>query len=199
MGFYDALRFANWMSNGQGGGDTKTGAYTLLGGAATPSNGDTVIRNAGAAIFLPTRDEWFKAAYYEASSTSYNLFATRSNSTPNCVAPTAAPNSANCSDIGAVGDLTPVGGYTGSPSPYGTFDQAGNVREWNETIESGGRVIQGGSFLDPAGTTEGGSIHSADQGNAILGFRLVMIPEPGSGLLVLTGVLGLAGWRRARA
>src|SRR4030095_14984791 len=25
----DALRFANWLSNGQGSGDTETGAYTL--------------------------------------------------------------------------------------------------------------------------------------------------------------------------
>jgi formylglycine-generating enzyme required for sulfatase activity len=32
VSFYDALRFANWLTNGQGGGDTETGAYTLLGG-----------------------------------------------------------------------------------------------------------------------------------------------------------------------
>lgn len=29
---YDAMRFANWMHNGQGSGDTETGTYTLLGG-----------------------------------------------------------------------------------------------------------------------------------------------------------------------
>lgn len=27
--WYDAVRFANWLNNGQGGGDTETGAYTL--------------------------------------------------------------------------------------------------------------------------------------------------------------------------
>ena len=27
VSFYDALRFTNWMNNGQGGGDTETGAY----------------------------------------------------------------------------------------------------------------------------------------------------------------------------
>jgi len=32
MSFYDALRFANWMNNGQGSGDTETGSYTLLSG-----------------------------------------------------------------------------------------------------------------------------------------------------------------------
>jgi len=31
------------------------------------------------------------------------------------------------------------------------------------------------------------------------GFRLAMIPEPSTGLLVMVGLLGLAGWRRAGA
>jgi hypothetical protein len=31
------------------------------------------------------------------------------------------------------------------------------------------------------------------------GFRLATIPEPGTGLLVFAGLLGLAGWRRGRA
>jgi hypothetical protein len=31
------------------------------------------------------------------------------------------------------------------------------------------------------------------------GFRLVMIPEPSTGLLVIAGLLGLAGGRRTRA
>jgi formylglycine-generating enzyme required for sulfatase activity len=65
---YDALRFASWMNNGQGNGDTETGAYTLLGGTATPSNGLTVTRNPGATIVLPSEDEWYKAAYYDAMS-----------------------------------------------------------------------------------------------------------------------------------
>ena len=37
--WYDTIRFANWLNNGQGTGDTETGAYTLLGGTPTPSNG----------------------------------------------------------------------------------------------------------------------------------------------------------------
>ena len=35
---YDAFRFANWLHNGQGDGNTETGAYTLVGGTPTPSN-----------------------------------------------------------------------------------------------------------------------------------------------------------------
>ena len=64
VSFYDSLRFANWLHNGQGDGDTETGAYTLLGGTAIPSNGLTVTRNPGASVFLPSENEWYKAAYY---------------------------------------------------------------------------------------------------------------------------------------
>jgi formylglycine-generating enzyme len=71
VSFYDSLRFANWLSNGQGSADSETGAYTLLGGTATPSNGDTVTRNGGADIFLTSENEWYKAAYTApAASTS---------------------------------------------------------------------------------------------------------------------------------
>jgi len=46
-------------------------------------------------------------------------------------------------------DLTPVGSYTGSASPYGTFDQGGNVTEWNEAVSPPAwrRKVRGGSYL----------------------------------------------------
>ena len=53
--FYDTLRFANWLNNGQTPGSTETGAYTLLGGTPTPSNGNSITRNADATVFLPER------------------------------------------------------------------------------------------------------------------------------------------------
>jgi hypothetical protein len=56
-------------------------------------------------------------------------------------------NTANCDD--AVGDLTNLGSYAGSSSPYGTFDQGGNVWEWNETIVADpDRGLRGGAFWD---------------------------------------------------
>ena len=45
VSFFDAVRFANWMNNGQGSSNTETGSYTLLGGGDPPSNGNTVTRN----------------------------------------------------------------------------------------------------------------------------------------------------------
>ncbi len=201
VSFFDALRFANWMNNGQGSSDTETGAYTLLGGTATPSNAAIVTRNAGATIVLPSEDEWYKAAYYDALSTSYFDYPMGSNALPTCGLPFAAPNTANCGN--EINAPTAVGSYTGSPSPYGTFDQGGNVVEWMDTIigPPDGRVLRGGSFEnDPsllAASLRGNGGFTGE--NYVIGFRIAMVPEPGTGLLVIAGLLGLAGWRKAAA
>jgi sulfatase modifying factor 1 len=209
VSFYDALRFVNWMNNGQGNGDTETGAYTLLepysvdhtGRYTVPSNGATVTRNPGATIVLASEDEWYKAAYYDPISASYHEYPTGSDTATICTAPTAAANSANCGH--AVGDLTSVGSYTGSASPYGTFDQGGNVWEWNEAIIGSNRGNRGGSFTDSPfylSTTPRFSRRPTEE-NAVAGFRLAMIPapEPGTGLLVVAGLLGLGVRRRVSA
>ena len=201
VSFYDALRFANWMNNGQGNASTETGAYTLLGGTPTPSNGTTVTRNGGATIALTSEDEWYKAAYYSPGGVYFD-YPAGSNAQTACSTPTAAANSANCQN--AVFTPTIKGSYTGSASPYGTFDQGGNLYEWNEAIFVSGsfRVLRGGSFPfapNALAATDRDSQGAAD-GSDDLGFRLV--PEPGKDLLLVSGVLsllGLAGWRRARA
>jgi PEP-CTERM putative exosortase interaction domain len=202
VSFYSAMRFANWLNNGQGSGSTETGAYTLLGGTATPSNGTTVTRNAGATIALPTEDEWYKAAYYDSRSTSYFDYPAGSNTATTCGAPTATPNSANCGF--AVGDVVAVGSYSGSASPFGTYDQGGNVFEWSETLVAPGqgtwRNTRNGSFdVGPAylAADSRGGFEPQNRMN-IVGIRIAMIPEPSTGLLVVAGLIGLAGRRRAR-
>jgi formylglycine-generating enzyme len=201
VSFYDSLRFANWLHNGQPTGEqnnttTEDGAYTIT---AQGIADNSITRNAGATIFLPSEDEWYKAAYYNALTTSYFTFPAGSDTQTACAAPTATANSANCEN--AVGDFTAVGSYPGSASPYGTFDQGGNLWEWNEAAINGFfRGIRSGSFnsteeilaastrffLDPLDETNDG------------GIRLASLPEPSTGLLVIAGLLGIAGWRRAR-
>ena len=88
VSWYDSIRFANWLNNGQGAGDTETGAYTLLGGTPTPSNGLSITRNAGATWFLPSENEWYKSAYHQPAAQggdtdNYWLYPTGSNTDPN--------------------------------------------------------------------------------------------------------------------
>ena len=201
--FYDALRFANWLENGQptgaqGGSTTEDGSYTITQ-AGIDTN--TVARNPGARIVLTSEDEWYKAAYYDAVTGSYFEYPAGFEAQTACVLPGPDPNTANCAGrVGGPpfpGEPTDVGSYPGSPSPYGTFDQGGNLYELTEGRSGLGRIGRGGAYIADVqllAAAERGSV-GADLAFASIGFRLVLVPEPGTGLLVATGLVALA-WRR---
>ena len=149
VSWFDAARFANWMENGQGSGSTETGAYTLVGGQ---TSGTAPAKNPGAAFYIPTENEWYKAAYYSpvkggVGSPGYYAYATQSDSAPGNIIGSGT-NQANyitgagfsVTQSGGVNAsrypnqnyLTDVGAFTGSESFYGTFDQSGNVFQWND-------------------------------------------------------------------
>lgn len=73
----DAIRFANWLHNGQGDADTESGAYTIT---TFPRHEDSPIlngywiaeRNEDAEWFIPSLDEWVKAFYLESNSLEQN-------------------------------------------------------------------------------------------------------------------------------
>jgi formylglycine-generating enzyme required for sulfatase activity len=201
VSFYDVLRFANWLNNGQGSSDTESGAYTLLGGDDIPSNGLTVMRNAGADVFLTSESEWYKAAYYSPAGVYFG-YPTGTGIQPGCVAPASdTGNSANCSGAGSV--LTDAGAYGQSESPYGTYDQGGNVYEWNESIVvNTHRGFRGGCWACSASdllVTNPYDVVPTYESNTV-GFRVATLaPEPGSGLLGMTAVLGLGLLRRRTA
>jgi formylglycine-generating enzyme required for sulfatase activity len=200
VSFYDSLRFANWLHNGQPTGPQNAG--TTEGGAYTFSDATTVgARNASATIFLTSEDEWYKAAYYDAFSTSYFDYPAGSNTQTTCAAPGATANTANC--LNAVGDLTDVGSYTGSASPYGTFDQGGNVWEWTEGyVADGGFYVQrGGAYSFIPGNLESSIERLGTPTDEVdfVGFRVAMVPEPSTALLLMVGLIGFARWRRVDA
>jgi len=191
VSFYDILRFANWLNNGQPTGPqdnvtTEDGAYTIT---VLGTSNNSITRNAGATIFLTSEDEWYKAAYYDPVSTSYFEYPAGSDTQTVYAAPGATPNTAN--EAGAVGDLTEVGSYTGSASPIGTFDQGGNVNEWNEAVSftcCGGipvsdvRGLRGGGFnsspFDLAASRRSAGVPTEPNGNFGRGFRVASILEP---------------------
>jgi len=169
VSWFDAARMANWMMNGQGSGSTEMGAYTLNGATS-----GIVLANAGAQVYIPTQDEWYKAAYYNATSQTYSLYPNGQN--------TITTADANYSSSGS----TDVGTYSGDPSSYGTFDQGGNVHEWNDAVQGSLRRIRGGAYSDSHWTMQSlypSNVPPSAEGDTI-GFRLASVPEPSS--LVLT-------------
>ncbi len=163
----DAARFSNWLQNGQPTGaqdlsTTEGGAY-LLNGATSADALMLVSRKLGATWGIPTKNEWYKAAYYQPASLggdsdNYWDYPMKTNSKPySDQPPGATPDNtrvgnfyqndliANGYDDGfavpgspfpsdSQNMLTDVGAYTLSSSFYGTFDQGANVTEWTEEI-----------------------------------------------------------------
>jgi len=143
--FWGAVRFVNWLHNGQGNGDVQTGAYTLTGPGGFPSNANTVVRNPGARYFLPTENEWYKAAYYDGATDTYYDYPDGNDTQTVCATPSATPGTANC-DFSVL-EPVDVGSYTGETGIYGIYDMSGNALEWTETIaDVGQREARGGSW-----------------------------------------------------
>ena len=180
--WYDAVRFTNWLNNGGGDGDTETGACTFPPGM--PYSGGILTRNAGAKVFIPTRDEWYKAAYFDPAKPGgpgYWRYPTRSNTSPDSDQPpgTQAPDPRRVAnwfkDDGIANGyndgyavtgstefpfdrtpLTDVGAYTLAAGPWGTFDMGGNASEFDERIRVAGVQINVGVSGGSFGGAGGG-------------------------------------------
>ena len=99
--------------------------------------------------------------------------------------------------------VTPVGGYTQSTTFYGTFDQNGNVNEWTDTLIDNGnytqRVVEGGSWIKFSGSLAASfrsEPDTPDTETIDVGFRLALVPEPASALLLLPALAPLLTRRR---
>ena len=158
VNFYNAARFANWLMNGQPTGSqdsstTETGFYTFSDATTISSQGtrSASLIDGKNWVAIASEDEWYKAAYYDptlnSGSGGYYLYPAGSDSKPTKSAPTSDLNSANYGGSNVVGSTTVVGSYSGAPSPYGTFDQGGNVQEWTDSIpEESERAVRGGWY-----------------------------------------------------
>jgi formylglycine-generating enzyme required for sulfatase activity len=187
----DAARFANWLHNGQPTGaqglsTTEDGSY-FLNGKTSDSQLEDVVREPDATWVIAAEDEWYKAAYHKNDGATGNYWSLPIGAdgglSNQLVDPDPGSNATfGATTLGAPYHRTRVGAHENSASPYGTFDQGGNVMEFTEAVpESDIRRIRGGSWF------HGGSelfshavddvMHSSDQFND-LGFRVVSLEAP---------------------
>jgi formylglycine-generating enzyme required for sulfatase activity len=204
----DAARYCNWLHNGQPVGPqnastTEHGAYDLS------LADDLIARLPGARWFIPTHDEWYKAAYYDpvdpgadgGGTPNYWSYPTRSDTLPTQATADAVGNVANpgvnvanfgggADWNGENGNVTTVGSAT-STSPWGGLDMGGNVLDWTETPDTPipgppplpTRTARGGDF------SNSGILMSSSSGFALainmvaeaanVGFRVAAVLCPG--------------------
>ena len=214
--FGDAARFCNWLTNSrptgaQGLTTTEDGSYYLNGATQWAELG-LVVRKATARYVMPNEDEWYKAAYYDPAKpggAGYWDYPTRSDTAPSNVLTDPDPgNSASfhlhpTDTIGPPYYRTEVGEFENSPSPWGTFDQGGNVCEWNEarTGDGAARWMRGGDILFGANRLRASFRNSAcseTTAAGCIGIRVAEVPEPGS-VCALAAATLLMLRRRSRA
>lgn len=211
LSWFALARFANWyhfgMPNkgvstfGTTEGNDRVGAYDTRNFPQRPGDKSNPAllperRNAGARYFIPSDDEWYKAAYFDPAikgPRQYWDYPTRSFFPPVL----KGPGSANYQ----IGDnlsegpphyISVAAAYADSPSSFGTLQQGGNLWEWTENWKSKGeggcwrcsewtRGLRGGSFnytfrglnadnIDPG---------SPEQAYFVYGGRLARITAPG--------------------
>jgi sulfatase modifying factor 1 len=209
VSWYEAAQLVNWLNTSKGHSPAykfdSAGVFQLWLPTDPGCDATNLFRNKQAKYFLPSTNEWHKAAYFDPVLGVYYDYPTGSDSVPDgvdfigdAVFDSVFFDGASKPDPNDIFNV-------GISSPSGAFGLGGNVFEWDETafdrtndLQNEQRRASGGSwqsqeFVFQASNTLGGTAPGF-QGLSV-GFRISsVVPEPASSLLLLAIVL--AAWRR---
>lgn len=208
----EAARFVNWLNTSKGFSEAykfTTGGFNddiaLWTISDSGYNAANPFRNANALYFLPSEDEWYKAAYYDPNANGglggYWNYATGSDSAPTAVAGGTTSGTAVYNGQPGPAIISNAGGL----SPYGTMAQNGNVWEWGESgftppNDSAGesRIRLGGSWISGSSSLASSARNSVNPTGEVdnVGFRVAAVPEPSGVMMALIGMMGVVVRRR---
>jgi hypothetical protein len=162
ISFHQAAQYCNWLTTGS----ATNGAYSISSaGTVVSVNWD--FRNAAGLLYvLPSKDEWYKAAYFKPDGSGYSTYAFGVNTAP-VLDVDANYNGGSYS--------TPWSAGTGLPEQNGTVDMLGNVSEWVENPDGmryGGAYNSSVSGLSAA-NCQATNLPATTQ-NDVIGFRVAM-------------------------
>jgi len=140
MTWYEAAAFVNWLNTSTGHQAaynlTFSGSWSMTlwsSGDAWQAGGENLYRHKDAYYFLPSEDEWYKAAYHQNDGVTANYwdYATGSNSIPTAVASGTTAGTAVYNDV------------AGSPAAVNNNGGLSAYGRWGRTemCGSGRRVL----------------------------------------------------------
>ena len=213
VSWYEAAQFVNWLNTSAG----HQSAYKFTGtqgqsdyaldtwSAAEAAGGTNLYRHKDAFYFLPTEDEWFKAAYW--NGTTLQQYATKAGDTLHQGDGTSGTGW-NYYDNGYATD--PYGPWdvgSGSEELNGTYDMMGNAWEWMESpyndpsyTTGSSRGLRGGNWVYYSSYLAASyrDIILPTSEDELVGFRVASVPEPGSITLLVCGLVSLIWLRRRK-
>jgi sulfatase modifying factor 1 len=201
VSWFEAAKFVNWLNLSTGNAPAYkfdgAGTFQLWLPSDAGYNANNQFRNVLTKYFLPSVNEWYKAAYYDPAAGVYYDYPTGSDLPPVSVVSGAMSNTAVYQQLGPA-DISQAGGL----SPYGSMAQGGNIWEWNETDfnvgatrvpDVSGRGVRGGawshfSYEMLSLAIWGAPIPSTEA--LSFGYRVAsVIPEPRTAALVRSSLL----------
>ncbi|MGD9693715.1 MAG: SUMF1/EgtB/PvdO family nonheme iron enzyme [Phycisphaerales bacterium] len=211
MGWRYAARYCNWLHNGKAltRDAFENGAYDTATFTNNPDGtvNDQSSRSPGALFWIPSEDEWVKAAYYDPNKHGLGLEGywrhPGGQDTPLQGGLPGEPGAQTSAPITQPGFRPDVGSYPDVSAPWGLLDVSGGTVEWTETwsmlnrfrIARGSRTGIGSFYyLSDQIDSSGAGLPNA----STFGLRIAST-VPGAGAFpLLGGLIMVASTRRKR-